>query len=326
MKFIDLIKQHQKNYPLMTIQDHIKLAYQCAYGPYHMHADFDRILSYLKEEAKNDHQKVEYLVNGYARFYYDKNTDLDLLARLFFLSMEKSDNDDLFLSYLDDIRYYFNTNETIDYLKDGIRAISHSDIYRLNYQPHYRLIKKDYASYYDVIKAINDFKKDHITIAIDGRCASGKSELANILSNVFDLEIVHMDDFYLPKNQRKEDWFEAIAGNMNLEYFKKHVLGDKLDYQKFDCQTQSYYDPIIKDKPKILLIEGTYSLHPQLIDHYDLKIFLKCSKDKQILRLLQREIDIENFTKIWIKKETDYFEQLKIIDQCDLVINTDDYF
>ena len=147
MKFIDLIKQHQKNYPLMTIQDHIKLAYQCAYGPYHMHADFDRILSYLKEEAKNDHQKVEYLVNGYARFYYDKNTDLDLLARLFFLSMEKSDNDDLFLSYLDDIRYYFNTNETIDYLKDGIRAISHSDIYRLNYQPHYRLIKKDYASY-----------------------------------------------------------------------------------------------------------------------------------------------------------------------------------
>lgn len=326
MKFIDLIKQHQKNYPLMTIQDHIKLAYQCAYGPYHMHADFDRILSYLKEESKNDHQKVEYLVNGYARFYYDKNTDLDLLARLFFLSMEKSDNDDLFLSYLDDIRYYFNTNETIDYLKDGIRAISHSDIYRLNYQPHYRLIKKDYASYYDVIKAINDLKKDHITIAIDGMCASGKSELANILSNVFDLEIVHMDDFYLPKKLRKEDWFEAIAGNMNLEYFKRHVLGDKLDYQKFDCQTQSYFDHIIKDKPKILLIEGTYSLHPQLIDYYDLKIFLKCSKDKQILRLLQREIDIENFTKIWIKKETDYFEQLKIIDQCDLVINTDDYF
>lgn len=326
MKFIDLIKQHQKNYPLMTIQDHIKLAYQCAYGPYHMHADFDRILSYLKEEAKNDHQKVEYLINGYARFYYDKNTDLELLARLFIKSMQKSNNDDLFLSYLDDIRYYFNTNETIDYLKDGIRAISHSDIYRLNYQPHYRLIKKDYASYYDVIKAINDLKKDHITIAIDGMCASGKSELANILSNVFDLEIVHMDDFYLPKKLRKEDWFEAIAGNMNLEYFKRHVLGDKLDYQKFDCQTQSYFDHIIKDKPKILLIEGTYSLHPQLIDYYDLKIFLKCSKDKQILRLLQREIDIENFTKIWIKKETDYFEQLKIIDQCDLVINTDDYF
>lgn len=326
MNFIDLIKQHQTKYPLMQVQDYIKLAYQCAYGPYHMHTDFNKMLEFLNNEEKNDDVKIEYLLNGYARYYYDSNTDTNLLVKLFLLSMQPSDNDQLFLSYLNDIKNYFNTNEIDNYLKKGIIAISHSDIYRTNYHPHYRLIKKDYASYFNIINAINNIKKEYITIAIDGMCASGKSELANILQSVFDLEIIHMDDFYLPKSLRKDDWFEAIAGNMNLEYFKEHIFSEKLEYQTFDCQTQSYSDLIVKDKPKILLVEGTYSLHPLLQDHYDLKIFLKCSKEKQIARLSQREINIENFAKIWIKKETDYFNQLKIIDNCDLVINTDNYF
>ena len=41
-----------------------------------------------------------------------------------------------------------------------------------------------------------------LLVAIDGRCASGKSTLAKDLQKQLDCNVIHMDDFYLQPHQR----------------------------------------------------------------------------------------------------------------------------
>ena len=40
-------------------------------------------------------------------------------------------------------------------------------------------------------------KKERVIVAIDGRCASGKTTLAREIAKRLDCNIFHMDDFFL---------------------------------------------------------------------------------------------------------------------------------
>ena len=40
-------------------------------------------------------------------------------------------------------------------------------------------------------------EKERVLLAIDGRCASGKTTLANQLQNILGCEVIHMDSFFL---------------------------------------------------------------------------------------------------------------------------------
>lgn len=152
-------------------------------------------------------------------------------------------------------------------------------------------------------------------------CCSGKSYLAELISSIFDVELIHSDDFYLPKADRKTDWLESVAGNMNIKYLEEAIIQRK--YRPFDCRSQSYGSSIsLKDKP--VIVEGTYSLLTNI--HYDLKIFLSCDLNKQLNRLRNREEDIKSFEDIWLVKERTYFDSFDIINKTDMIINTDKYF
>lgn len=43
-------------------------------------------------------------------------------------------------------------------------------------------------------------------LAIDGRCGSGKTTLADWLAQQLGYRVVHIDDFYLPPAKRCEGW------------------------------------------------------------------------------------------------------------------------
>ncbi|MCI5773934.1 MAG: hypothetical protein MR210_05165 [Erysipelotrichaceae bacterium] len=168
-------------------------------------------------------------------------------------------------------------------------------------------------------------------IAIDGNCASGKTTLAKqIQSHYPNSAILHIDDFFLPKNQRKATWLEDIAGNIDLrtikdllnQYQKDHFIA----YQPFDCHQQAYKEGITIDHPSFLIVEGSYAFHPSLIDAYDLKIFLTCNENKQLLRLGLRQDDLQSFKDIWIKKEQTYFTTYSIKEKADLIFDTSALF
>ena len=56
-----------------------------------------------------------------------------------------------------------------------------------------------YNEYKDVFDVIKNLLKDNekLIIAIDGRCGGGKSSLGTMLTEEFDCNIFHMNDFFL---------------------------------------------------------------------------------------------------------------------------------
>ncbi|MCR5777242.1 MAG: uridine kinase [Lachnospiraceae bacterium] len=168
-----------------------------------------------------------------------------------------------------------------------------------------------------------------ILIAIDGRCASGKTTFAGYLSEALDCNVFHMDDYFLRPEQRTAERLKEPGGNVDRERFCEEILtpltedADSIVYRKFDCRTMSLQPPVTVSPKKINIIEGAYSCHPDLIDKYDLKIFFDISKELQKERILNRNgsKQWEVFRDRWIPMEERYFEEFKVKEQCDICVD-----
>ena len=153
-----------------------------------------------------------------------------------------------------------------------------------------------------------------VLVAIEGRCASGKSTLADQLSAHYACPVIHMDEFFLRPEQRTQERYATPGENIDHERFLEEVLlpirrGQRVLYRPYSCQTQQLTDPILLPTSPIYIVEGSYSTHPELIEEYDLRIFLKTDPQTQIGRIRVR--DGEEYAKVfeekWIPLENRYF-------------------
>ena len=168
-------------------------------------------------------------------------------------------------------------------------------------------------------------------IAVDGRCASGKTTFANRLKELTGCTVLSMDDFFLRAEQRTAERLKTPGGNVDYERFKEEILlplkggADTVNYSKYDCKKGN----LIKLPPvrcgDILIVEGSYSCHPELARFYDLKIFLTVSEEEQLRRIKRTntESEAERFKEKWIPLEELYFDTYKIKENCDLCFRTE---
>lgn len=170
-------------------------------------------------------------------------------------------------------------------------------------------------------------KNSTIIVAIDGHCTSGKTTLSKYFSLKYNCNVFHMDDFFLRPEQRTEERLNEIGGNVDYERFHEEIIiplksGTKFSYRPYDCHSKAFKNKITVS-PKILnIIEGSYSMHPSLSHNYDLKIFLNISEKLQHERILNRNKDLhQKFFNQWIPMENSYFNEYKIPEQCDILIN-----
>lgn len=61
---------------------------------------------------------------------------------------------------------------------------------------------------------INSFEKQMIIVAIDGRCAVGKTTFADLLKKETGCSVIHMDHFFLRKKQRTKQRMQEVGGNV----------------------------------------------------------------------------------------------------------------
>lgn len=166
-----------------------------------------------------------------------------------------------------------------------------------------------------------------IIVAIDGRCASGKSTLAAMLAEQFSCSLIHMDDFFLRPEQRTPERLAIPGENVDHERLLKEVLaplaqGKCTAYRPWDCHRQALGEPVAVKPTPITIIEGSYVCHPALFDFYDLRIFLTVSEDTQLSRIAKRggEEALAAFRERWIPLEERYFSHYDVAARCDLVI------
>ena len=189
------------------------------------------------------------------------------------------------------------------------------------------------ASYPDTLSPLFSIIEERLaqggrlTIAIDGRCGGGKSTLAALLADRLGGAVIPADDFFLRPEQRTPQRFAQPGGNMDRERLTKEVLlplsrGEAIAYHPFDCSTLSLGEPVSVDTSSLIIIEGSYSCHPDLWDYYDLHVFVDVAPDVQMARIAEREgaPKAEMFKARWIPLEEKYFSAFGIQEKCDLVV------
>ena len=167
-------------------------------------------------------------------------------------------------------------------------------------------------------------------IAIDGRCGSGKTTLAACLREALGAQVIHMDDFYLRLEQRTKERYREPGGNVDRERFLSEVLeplrkGSDVSWHPFSHLTMSLSNEVKMAFAGVLtVVEGSYSLHPDLRWAYDLKIFSDISPEEQRKRILTRNgANAPMFFERWIPLEELYFEKMGIRDHADIIVRND---
>ncbi len=343
-----LLIDYCKRYPKLQIQDIFKFLYQSSFGCEHLVSSLDSVKEYIfNEYTASDfynEDEIEQLDGDYVRLpltYIDKGLSINTFSKLFVASSKKEINGLESLQQKLDLTEELILNNLIPFSKEdfikakaewqikGYPAIHHSETYRKNYNPSYRVISKEFVKFLPLFITIDTMLKcSNVKIAIDGGSASGKTTLSQVLQNIYDCTVLHMDDFFLQPHQRTQERFQQIGGNIDWERFLKEVVtplnnGVDVTYKKFDCSTMSFGEEIKVTKKQLTVIEGAYSMHPEFKKYYDYSVFLSVDKQTQKERILKRNTKefAKRFFNEWIPLENIYFDKTDIKKRADLVID-----
>ena len=336
---------HFKKYPLLKPRDTFKFLYQSVFGCEHMISSSDLVVDYIKEEYKTILPKgeiVEPLDGNFSRVNLEiisRGMKPETLGALFFLSAKKEkgtltdlkEKIEILKSLVQNGSAPFDAEEYSKELtlweSQGYPAIHHSEEFRQNYRPSYRVISNDLIKFLPLLCEIDrQSAKKSVIVSIEGSSASGKTTFGNILKDIYDCNLFHMDDFFLQPHQRTEKRLNTPGGNIDSERFLEEILiplskSQDINYHKFRCSEMILEKQNTVAFKPITIIEGAYSMHPDFQKYCDISAFLDISEDLQKKRILKRNPDMaDRFFGTWIPLERQYFEAFDIKEKCNFII------
>lgn len=332
-----VLLEHRARYPKMEAQDFFKLLYQSEFGGGHLVSNAGAALERLRSEmaqtgARAMELPLESIGDGLLRLHLVAVESLGLrpetVLGLFMRACAPRGSAEGLLEKLDMLIRLFPemTRAAAEYRAAGCPALHHSAAFRAAYAPAYRLVPAEAQRFLPLFQAIDGLlaRKDHVRVAIDGCCASGKSTLGALLRDVYGANLFHMDDYFLPFARKTSERLAEPGGNVDYERFREEVAGQARDavirWRPFDCVRQTLGAPVETPPRPLTIVEGSYSLHPTLRDAYDLKVFLSIDPERQSARILRRNGPEKHrrFLELWIPLENAYFSALDIRSLCDL--------
>ncbi len=349
-----LITEHYRSYPLLQIGDLLKFIYQGAFGCEHMVSDEAVASEHVRREYSADNTECfapERLSAGYSRVplsYIKAGLSPETLGRLFYLSAKNEPCGTEHLLFAIDALTELTENGDLPFKNEDVRSavfkwkaegypsLHHTAAFRREYRPSYRVIANEYVRFLPLFIAIDKLLSEvnrRVIVAIEGGSASGKTTLAAMLEKVYGCTVFHMDDFFLRPEQRTAARFAELGGNVDRERFLSEVLipiseGKPVCYRPFDCSRQMLGEPVTATLGRLMVVEGAYSMHPQLAKYYDISIFLDISEEFQRERIKKRNSPehAKRFFEEWIPLENKYFHGLNIRNKCDISMAVDEEF
>ena len=342
----DILSQlqlHMKTHPALELRDAIKFLYQSCMGNGHLMLDRDAAWNYLVEEWQKTPPSytvplAESLGNGLCRLSLASCKEMGLSVHTLFALFLRANR--LFSPSQATLRtllpqlyslfpYPHQIAEIQQYLQDGMPVISHSQTYRTAYAPAYRLVLEQDIPLLPLCADIDRHmaQNSRTIVALDGPCASGKSTIGTLLSQLYDCPLVHMDDFFLPQKQKTPARLSQAGGNIDAERFLSQVLlpvsqGKSAQYQPYRCHTDDFGEWLEVPPSALTIIEGVYALRPDLQPYYSICCYIDAPWSVRRERLLKRcgEGGLARFEALWIPLEQQYFETFQIESQCSIKI------
>ncbi len=336
MTFSEVLRAHAARYPEMREGDFLKLCYQHALGCGHLVKDEAEAVRRIRAERAPGEEGVSFepIGNGLVRMHLkgmDARFSDEIAARMFMYTAETfHPAPDALESALQTLAETFPTDAMraaiAAYRAEGCPMVSHTEAYRRAYAPAYRVVSERFARYAALFEAAARLPEGAI-FALDGMCASGKTSLSNALGFVFRAPVFHMDDFYLPPERKTAQRLAEPGGNVDAERFFTDVLsplsrGETVHYRPYHCHSNALGEEIAVPPAPLAVVEGVYSLRPELQPYYHVKCFLDVPWSTRRARLLARNgpEGLERFEKLWIPLEDAYFRAFPIRECCDVIL------
>lgn len=195
-------------------------------------------------------------------------------------------------------------------------------------------------------------KDSPVLVGIDGVDASGKTTLSNELANELEKsgrQIIKtsIDGFHNPKNIRYAKgknspegyYFDSFNYRAITEVLLDPLSSGKLQYQRavFDYKTDSkIISPFqTATNNSILIMEGVFLFRPELINYWDLKIFIDVDFKITIKRAAKRTAEMEyigaeqkiidKYNWRYIPGQKIYFGKENPKEKADIIIDNGDF-
>ncbi|WP_349259838.1 cytidylate kinase family protein [Jatrophihabitans sp.] len=201
----------------------------------------------------------------------------------------------------------------------------------------------------DVAGAVGNLPRAHpVRVAIDGPPAAGKTTLADELASVLQArgrEVIRatIEDFLYPEAQRyRRGEYSAVGCYFETHDYDalKRVLLDPLGpggdrrFRRavYDRATDTPLHPPVTTAgaDAVLIFDGVFLLRPELVDRWELRVFVSTGFDKTVDRALIREraarsaADIERrWRERYIPSQQFYFATVRPEDRADIVVRND---
>jgi len=348
MQFKEYLLEQLNIHPSMMPQDVAKMCYQAVFGADHLLQDIKKAESYFNDEYENilpdstiplyecisddicrvnmAAWKFEGMPQRWLFNMFAETASVSIgsiaLQREYLMEAEKLAEEGCFGFSIEEWNVFMKNYES-----KHMPPVHHSENYRDNEQPSYRIVKRRFVEILPILRklwhaAVNSDELEPVIAALDGRAAAGKTTLAEHLKKIIDAEVIHMDDFFLPVNLRTPERLSQSGGNVHWERFAEEVIrhigrGKPFSYGVFDCGKMDYNGEKNVRAAKFIIVEGSYSCHPKFGEYAHVKVFLDVDKVQQMERIIRRNgcEMAERFKTRWIPMEEKYFEEFKIKDK-----------
>jgi len=175
---------------------------------------------------------------------------------------------------------------------------------------------------------------DHqpVVVGIDGQGGSGKSTLARELVQDLPLKVavVKGDDFYsdtldeakalLNPEEGYEDYFD-------WRRLRSDILGCARDnsptlrYKQYDWNIAAMGEWLEIPIPEVLIVEGVYTLRPELRDYFDVTVFVQTSETTRLQRQSSRGENTRFWISRWVAAEDLYVAREKPWEWADVLLD-----